>query len=137
MLRRRRIQPFRALLCSRYCAYRNSELNENMEFAHLLSSLQSGAQRTSLVDCRLAHDLQISDRPSSGEPRSATPTRRAPPLGEATETHISRSTAMRRKGLRLFWTWQVRWGQTGCPPVSKEVRQLIRRMSRENPLWGG
>ena len=41
-----------------------------------------------------------------------------------------------RKGFRLFWTWKVRRGQPGRPPVSKEIRQLIRRMSRENPLWG-
>src|SRR4029453_7457759 len=41
-----------------------------------------------------------------------------------------------RKGLRLFWTWKVRHGQPGRPPVSKEIRQLIRKMSRENPLWG-
>ena len=41
-----------------------------------------------------------------------------------------------RKGLPLFWTWKVRHGQTGRPPVSKEIRQLIRKMSRENPLWG-
>ena len=41
-----------------------------------------------------------------------------------------------RKGFRLFWTWKVRRGQAGRPPVSKEIRQLIRRMSRENPLWG-
>jgi len=41
-----------------------------------------------------------------------------------------------RKGFRLFWTWKVRHGQHGRPPVSKEVRQLIRKMSRDNPLWG-
>ena len=41
-----------------------------------------------------------------------------------------------RKGFRLFWTWKVRYGQPGRPPVSKEIRQLIRKMSRENPLWG-
>src|SRR5215470_17027044 len=41
-----------------------------------------------------------------------------------------------RKGFRLFWTWKVRRGQPGRPPVSKEIRQLIRRMSRENPIWG-
>jgi transposase InsO family protein len=41
-----------------------------------------------------------------------------------------------RKGFRLFWTWKVRRGQLGRPPVSKEIRQLIRKMSRENPLWG-
>jgi putative transposase len=41
-----------------------------------------------------------------------------------------------RKGFRLFWTWKVRCGQPGRPPVSKDIRQLIRKMSRENPLWG-
>src|SRR4030095_5748954 len=40
------------------------------------------------------------------------------------------------QGVRVFWTWKVRGGQPGRPPVSKENRQLIRRMSRENPLWG-
>jgi len=41
-----------------------------------------------------------------------------------------------RKGFRLFWTWKVRSGQLGRPPVSKQIRQLIRKLSRENPLWG-
>jgi putative transposase len=45
-------------------------------------------------------------------------------------------TGWHRKGFRLFWTWRVRHGQPGRPPVSKEIRQLIRKMSRENPLWG-
>jgi hypothetical protein len=44
--------------------------------------------------------------------------------------------AWRRKGFRLFWTWRVRRGHPGRPPVSKETRELIRKMSRENPLWG-
>jgi putative transposase len=38
------------------------------------------------------------------------------------------------EGFRLFWTWKVRRGQPGRPPVSKDVRELIRKMSRENPL---
>jgi putative transposase len=41
-----------------------------------------------------------------------------------------------RKGFRLFWTWKVRHGQPGRPPVSQETRKLIRQMSRDNPLWG-
>jgi len=41
-----------------------------------------------------------------------------------------------RKGFRLFWAWKVRQGKPGRPAVPKEVRQLIRTMSRENPLWG-
>ena len=44
--------------------------------------------------------------------------------------------AWHRKGFRLFWTWKVRHGQPGRPAVSKDIRELIRRMSRENPLWG-
>jgi putative transposase len=44
--------------------------------------------------------------------------------------------AWHRKGFRLFWTWKVRHGTTGRPAVSREVRGLIRTMSRENPLWG-
>jgi putative transposase len=41
-----------------------------------------------------------------------------------------------RKGFRLFWTWKIRRGKLGRPTVPKEVRDLIRTMSRENPLWG-
>ena len=44
--------------------------------------------------------------------------------------------AWHRKSFRLFWTWKVRHGQPGRPEVSPEVRDLIRRLSRENPLWG-
>ena len=41
-----------------------------------------------------------------------------------------------RKGFRLFWTWKSRRRKSGRPPVSREVRDLIRRMSQQNPLWG-
>lgn len=41
-----------------------------------------------------------------------------------------------RKGFRLFWTWKSRSRRSGRPPVSWEVRDLIGRMCRENPLWG-
>jgi transposase InsO family protein len=44
--------------------------------------------------------------------------------------------AWHRKGFRLFWTWKIRRGVPGRPAVSLEVRDLIRRMCRENPLWG-
>jgi hypothetical protein len=42
-----------------------------------------------------------------------------------------------RKGFRLLWTWKVRRGQPRRPSVSQEARNLIRQMSRDNPLWGG
>ena len=44
--------------------------------------------------------------------------------------------AWHRKSFRLFWTWKIRRGQPGRPAVPRNVRDLIRRISRENPLWG-
>ena len=41
-----------------------------------------------------------------------------------------------RKGFRLFWTWKSRRGKPGRPPVSREIRYLVRRMSRKNTRWG-
>src|ERR1700694_3188414 len=38
-----------------------------------------------------------------------------------------------RAGWRLFWRWKARPGR---PPIPVELRQLIRRMATENPLWG-
>jgi transposase InsO family protein len=40
-----------------------------------------------------------------------------------------------RKGFKYYWTWKSR-RKGGRPAVSREVRDLIRRMSRANPLWG-
>src|SRR5208282_5970519 len=44
--------------------------------------------------------------------------------------------AWHRKGFRLYWTWKSRRGRPGRPPVSREVRDLLRKMSLANPLWG-
>src|SRR6516162_7127156 len=44
--------------------------------------------------------------------------------------------AWHRAGFRLFWTWKVRRGQRGRPLICREVRDLIRKMCRENPGWG-
>jgi hypothetical protein len=44
--------------------------------------------------------------------------------------------AWHRAGFRLFWTWKLRHGQTGRPTVSRKIRDLIRKMCRENPGWG-
>jgi putative transposase len=41
-----------------------------------------------------------------------------------------------REGFRLYWRWKSRSKGSGRPRISKEVRDLIRRMSETNALWG-
>jgi transposase InsO family protein len=40
-----------------------------------------------------------------------------------------------RAGFRAYWRWKSR-SRPGRPRVSRELRELIQRMSKENPLWG-
>jgi len=40
-----------------------------------------------------------------------------------------------RQGFRRYWAWKSRrrWGR---PAIARDLRDLIRQMSRANPLWG-
>jgi putative transposase len=40
-----------------------------------------------------------------------------------------------RQGFRRYWAWKRR-RRCGRPGIEMELRELIRRMSRGNPLWG-
>jgi hypothetical protein len=40
-----------------------------------------------------------------------------------------------RCGFRAYWRWKSR-RRGGRPKIDREIRDLIRRMSKENPLWG-
>ena len=44
--------------------------------------------------------------------------------------------AWHRQGFRLYWRWKSRAKPVGRPRLDPELRQLIRRMARENPTWG-
>ena len=40
-----------------------------------------------------------------------------------------------RQGFRRYWAWKSR-RRRGRPAIETEIRDLIRRISRANPLWG-
>jgi YD repeat-containing protein len=40
-----------------------------------------------------------------------------------------------RQGFKYYWAWKSRH-KGGRPAIDPEVRDLIRKMSRTNPLWG-
>ena len=40
-----------------------------------------------------------------------------------------------RSGFKAFWRWKFRH-RAGRPKIDRELRDLIRQMSKDNPLWG-
>ena len=40
-----------------------------------------------------------------------------------------------RRGFRAYWRWKSR-RRGGRPKIDREIRDLIQRISKENPLWG-
>ena len=51
-------------------------------------------------------------------------------------TVIKPETVIRwhRSGFGAYWRWKSRQ-RGGRPRIDREIRDLIRRMSKENPLW--
>src|SRR5208337_42854 len=62
--------------------------------------------------------------------------RRCPRILDAI-TIVRPETVVRwhQMGFAAYWRWKSR-ASGGRPRIAKEVRDLIRRMSFENPLWG-
>ena len=54
-----------------------------------------------------------------------------------TITVVKPETVIRwhRRGFRAYWRWKSR-RRGGRPRIDREIRDLIRRMNKENPLWG-
>ena len=50
---------------------------------------------------------------------------------------VSPETVVRwhRNGFRYYWRWKSR-PKGGRKQIDQEIRQLIQRMARENPIWG-
>lgn len=98
-------------------------LAENMALRHQLSVLQRTARRPR---------LKARDRVFWVWLSRIWPQWRSALLIVQPETVVK----WHRQGFRLYWRWKSRAGQPGRPRVDPEIRELIRRMSRENPLWG-
>jgi len=43
--------------------------------------------------------------------------------------------AWHTRAFKLYWRWKSR-RKAGRPPITQEMQGLIRKLSRENPLWG-
>ena len=41
-----------------------------------------------------------------------------------------------RQGFKCYWRWKSKAGRVGRPRITQEIRDLIRRISSENPIWG-
>jgi transposase InsO family protein len=53
-------------------------------------------------------------------------------------TIVQPQTVLRwhRLGFRRYWRWKSSGGVSGRPTIPRDVITLIRRMARDNPLWG-
>jgi putative transposase len=91
----------------------------------------------------LRHQLQVALR-TNPHPRLRAPDRvlwvwLRRLWSEGWRQHLSLAqpeTVLRwhRKGWRLYWTWRSRT-RLGRPHLSAELREVIARVSHENPLW--
>src|SRR3981081_8341 len=93
----------------------------------------------------LRHQLTVLQRQRPGRPKLVGVDRllwvwlyRIWPQAVHTLVLVKPATVIQwhRKGFRLYWRWRSRSGHPGRPKTSRETRDLIRKMSIANPLWG-
>ena len=91
----------------------------------------------------LRHQVTVLRRQRPGRPRLFSTDRllwvwlyRIWPQVLNTMVLVKPATVVRwhRKGFRLYWRRRSR--RLGRPSMSREIRDLIRKMSLANPLWG-
>jgi hypothetical protein len=109
-----------------------------------LTSLVKSQRRLQAENLVLRHQLNILRRQSPGRARLNSADRlafvwlyRLCPAIAHVITIVRPATLIRwhRGGFKTFWRWKSR-SRGGRPAVPKEVRELIRDMSRANWLWG-
>jgi putative transposase len=114
-------------------------------FLAILSSLFHARAALQLENLALRHQIGVLQR-SAGKRSKLTPVDRLLWICLSRLWRDWRSAlsivkpetviAWHLAGFRLFWTWKVRHGQPGRPIISREVRDLICQMCRQNPSWG-
>ncbi len=114
-------------------------------FAVAVSSLLRSRASLQLENIALRHQIGVLQRSAKRRPKPVVADRffwawlcRVWSDWHSALVIVKRDTviAWHRKGFQLFWTCKVRRGRPGRPPVGKETRELIRKTSRENRLWG-
>src|SRR5260221_13287635 len=112
--------------------------------ATFIADLFKSPRRLEVENLFLRHQLNVALRRAPQRVRLRTGdralmvwmTRRWPSLLGLSRV-VQPATILRwhRCGFRAYWRWKSR-GRPGRPKVSRELRELIQRMSKENPLWG-
>jgi hypothetical protein len=112
--------------------------------AVLIANLFKSRRRLEAEILFLRHQLNIALRqrptrlPLRGSDRALLVwmTRLWPSLLDMIQV-VAPATILRwhRAGFKTYWRWKSR-KRAGRPRIDRELRDLIRRMSRENPLWG-
>src|SRR5262249_14017464 len=57
-------------------------------------------------------------------------------LGNAVSFQPATLVRWHQSGFRIYWRWKSHRHRVGRPPVPADIRDLVRTMSRDNPLWG-
>jgi putative transposase len=109
----------------------------------LISALRSH-RALALENLALRHQLEVLQR-NAKRPRLTTRDRtlwviisRLWPNWRKALTMVHPETVIRwhKKGFKLYWRWKCQPKWPGRRKVPIEIRDLIRTMSRSNPLWG-
>jgi hypothetical protein len=110
----------------------------------LAANLIKSRQRLEIENLFLRHQLNIALRPAPHRLRLGNSDRALmvwltwlwPSLiGLARVVEPDTILRWHRAGFRAYWRWRS-GGRPGRPKIDRELRDLIRQMSKDNALWG-